>query len=337
VAQENSSQLSVPRRIDPDRRVVALTGASGFLGTELIKRLERDRRYRRVLAIDIACPNARLSKTDFHKLDLTQPGADAELARIFQSHGVDTVVHLAFLTRPSHNAAWAHELEAIGTMHVHNACAACTVHKLIQWSLTALFGPHEQNSFYLKDDEAMRGLPGSRFFSDKLEAERLARRFEAENPATVVTVLRTAAILGKRVDNFVSRYFSHAVVPTLMGHDPLVQLLGEDDAVSAFKLCLDADYRGRFNIAAKGVMPLHTIIALAGRFAFPVPHLAARSLTRLLWTAQALELPPQFLDFLRYFCVVETEPSLKQLGFAPTLDIQAVVRQFADGKAEGLA
>lgn len=322
------------RRIDPDRRVVALTGASGFLGTELIKRLEQDRRYRRVLAIDIVRPNTRLAKTEFHKLDLTQPGADAELARVFQSHGVDTVVHLAFLTRPSHNGAWAHELEAIGTLQVLNACGACSIHKLIQWSLTALYGPHEQNSFYLQNDEAMRGLPGSRYFTDKLEAERLARRFAAEHPSTVVTILRTAAILGRRVDNFISRYFSRPLVPTLMGFDPLLQLLGEDDAVSAFKLCLDADYRGHFNVAAKGVLPLQTVIALSGRLSLPIPHFAAKSLARLLWATQMVEAPPNFLDFLRYFCVVDTEPSLRQLGFAPSFDVRSVVRLFA-GDAAG--
>jgi len=299
--------------------------------TELIKRLERDRRYRRVLAIDIVRPNTRLTKTDFHKIDLTQPSADAELARLFQSHGVDTVVHLAFLTHPSHNALWAHELEAIGTLQVLNACAACSVHKLVQWSLTALFGPHQQNSFYLHDDDEMRGLPGSRYFTDKLEAERLTRRFAAENPSTVVTILRTAAILGQQVDNFVSRYFSHSVVPTLMGSNPLLQLLGEEDAVSAFKLCLDADYRGRFNIAARGILPLQTIIALSGRLSLPIPHLAAKSLAQLLWATQVVKAPPNFLDFLRYFCIVETEPSLRQLGFTPALNIQAVVRLFAEG------
>ena len=57
------------------------------------------------------------------KLDLTLPSADADMAAIVEREGVDTVLHAAFLSTPTHAHAWAHELEALGTMHVLNACA----------------------------------------------------------------------------------------------------------------------------------------------------------------------------------------------------------------------
>ena len=323
--------LTVQHRVDPDRRVVAITGASGFLGSELLQRFEKDRRYRQVIALDLAEPRPRLSKTAHHRVDLTQPGADADMATILERYRVDTVVHLAFLSRPTHNATWAHELEVIGTLNVLNACAARALHKLVCWSQTSLFGAHKANPTLLTDDEKMRGVPGSRFFTDKLEAERLARRFARENPATVVTILRTANILGRRVGNFFSRYLGHPVVPTLMGYDPLFQLIGEDDAVDAFKLCVDADFQGRFNIAAPGVLPLGTIVALTGRLSLPIPSPLVGPIAAMLWAAQLRETPPRFAEFLRHSCVVDTRPSEKELSYRPKKDIRQVVLEFAEG------
>ena len=55
----------------------------------------------------------------------------------------------------------------------------------------------------------------------------------------------------------------------MMGFDPLVQLLHEIDAIAAFKLAINRDVRGTFNIVADGVLPLSTVIKLAGRISPP--------------------------------------------------------------------
>lgn len=333
LGDDRQNKLTLQRRIDPDARIVALTGASGFLGRSLIDRLEADRRYKRILAIDLARPPTKLNKTTFCRVDLTQPTADADIARILKKERVDTMVHLAFLSRPTHNATWAHELEAIGTLHLLNACAACSLHKVIVWSLTALYGAREDNPCYLSHDSPLLGAPESRFFSDKLEAARLTERFARENPATVTTSLRTAPILGRRVNNWVSRLMSAPVVPTLLGYDPLVQLLGEEDAVNAFKVCVDADFNGAFSIAADGVLPLSTVIALAGRLPLPMLHALAKPLARALWITQLVDVPPSWLDFLRFACVADTSRSKRELAFFPLQDIRAVIQTFSEPRA----
>ena len=105
-------------------RVVAITGACTYLGGELLRRLAEDPRYDKVLALDIRPPAlAPDGKIEFIKLDLTQPTVDAELATLMARRKVDTFVHGAFLSHPTHAAEWAHELEDVGTMHVLNACA----------------------------------------------------------------------------------------------------------------------------------------------------------------------------------------------------------------------
>jgi UDP-glucose 4-epimerase len=319
----------VPRRtFDPEHRVVAVTGAHSFLGEQIIAQMEQDRRYSKVLAIDIRRPNIPMTKTQFHKVDLTLPNADGEVAHILKREKVDTLVHLAFLSKPTHNTTWAHELEAIGTYHVLNACSACKIHKVVMWSLTAIYGPSPLNPNFLTEDHRPAGVPGSRFFSDKLEAERLARRFRRENPATVVTVLRTASILGHEVHNYISNFLSMPVIPVMMGYDPLVQLLHEDDAVEVFKLTIDADFAGEFNVAGDGVLPLSTVLALSGRVALPVPHFLAYPMAKVFWMTQIFDAPPAYLDFLRYLCVADTSRVRRELGFAPRHDIRRIIADF---------
>src|SRR5215467_7565870 len=145
------------RAFDPDQRVVAVSGAYSFMGAELVKRLENDRRYYKVLAIDIRKPSFPLSKTQFHKIDLTLPTADAELATILKREGVETFVHAAFLSSPTHNSTWAHEFESIGTVHVLNACGEAKIRKFILWSSTVVYGAAPLNPNFLTEDAELRG------------------------------------------------------------------------------------------------------------------------------------------------------------------------------------
>jgi len=334
--KRRSSSLVLHTPFDPEHRVVAVTGAQSFLGTELIRLLEQDRRYVKILAIDIRKPEIPLIKTQFHKVDLTLPNADEAVAHVIMREKVDTLVHLAFLSKPTHNKTWAHELEAIGTMHVLNACSACKVRKVITWSLTALYGASPLNSNFLNEDHELRGIKGSRFFADKLEAERLARRYRTENPNSVVTILRTAHILGRRHNNYVSKFINLPAVPMMMGFDPLFQLLHEDEAVEVFKRCVDDDYNGVYNVASNGVLPLRTVLSLAGRPIIPLPHFGAYPLAQVLWMTQVLNVPPMYLSFLKYMCVADIAKITKKMGYKSRYHIKDIVLDFAgtSGKAK---
>lgn len=321
--------LTLAPRVDRDRRVIAVTGARSYLGTALLNALEADPRYARTIALDIQEPDLPLPKALFFQVDLTQPTADAELARILTQESVDTLVHLALLSNPTHNGTWAHELEAIGTMQVLNACAAAQLHKVVLRSWTALYGTHPQNPQAINEDSERRGIPGSRFFEDKLEAERLTLRYAEENPASVVTILRTAPITGPPVDSFTTRYLRRPLALRMAGYDPLIQLLDCEDAVRALKIALDADFPGVFNIAADGVLPLSTVLAMLGRPSIAVPYTAAVRMVHALWLAQLIDLPPSFLDFLRYICIADCTRAERVMGFRARRNIQQTIAHHA--------
>jgi UDP-glucose 4-epimerase len=310
-------------------RVVAVTGACTYLGGELLRRLEEDPTCTRVLALDVRPPAfGPGSKTEFVKIDLTQPTIDGELATLLDRHHIDTFVHGAFLSHPTHASEWAHELEDVGTMHVLNACAGVEPRRLVMVSTTLVYGAHPKNPNFLTEDADLRGHRDSRFVNDKVRAERQVQRFAKEHPDVEVAILRFAPILGPTVSNMYTRFLSRPLAPVMMGHDPLMQFVHEQDAGFALLRAVDSHATGAFNIVGKGVLPYTTVLALLGRVPLPLPKFLARQLTKVLWTTQLVGSPPSFLDFLQYLCVADGGKARRELGWAPQLSIQRTVLDF---------
>lgn len=324
-------ESSSSRAASTSGRVVAITGACTFLGTELVRRLEEDRRYRKVLLLDVREPPALAEgaqKTRFFPIDLTQPTIDAEIATLLDREQVDTVVHGAFLSHPTHASEWAHELEDVGTMHMLNACAAAEPARFVLVSSTMAYGADPANPNFLTEDAALRGHRDSRFINDKVRAETQALQFARAHPATRVTTLRFAPILGPTVSNLFTRFFSRPAAPVMMGHDPLLQFVHESDAAWALKLAVDRDVVGPFNIVGKGVLPYTTVLALMGRVPLPMPYLVARQMFKALWATQVFDSPPSLLDYLLYVCVADGSRAARELGYRPRFSIKRTLLDF---------
>jgi UDP-glucose 4-epimerase len=305
-----------------------VTGANTFLGRNIIGLLEEDDAVARVVVIDVKSPSSVGKKSVFYDVDLTQPAVESRAAEILHAEQVDTLVHLAFAENPTQATAWAHELESVGTMHVLAACRKHALSKLILRSGALVYGPHPSNPNFLVEDRALHGLHGAPFVNDKIDVENQVRKFAEERPQCRVTVLRMATLLGPTVDNYLARWLSRRFVPTVLGHDPLVQFLHEVDAVAALKLAIDREIAGTFNIVGDGVLPISTVVKLAGRFSVPIPYSVLRRLAALFWVAQLSEAPPAFVAALRYLCVADGARARSVLGFRPAYSTRDAVLDF---------
>lgn len=306
---------------------VVMTGAASFLGANLLKRLEADRTIENVVAVDLYKPPFPLKKARFYKLDLTTPTADADLAQILSAERCDTFLHLALLTNPSHNSSYAHELEAIGTMYVVSACEEARVRKAILGSTTMVYGAVPQNPNYLTEDHALAGGK-ARFIRDKVAAEHEFAGFAKRNPSTIVTVMRPGMILGPTVRNFWTRYFGRPVVPTIMGYDPLMQCVHESDVLDAYYKVIVEDHPGAWNIVAKGVMPISTVLGLSGRVKTPIPGPVFRAMARAAWSGGVGDMPPNMLDYLRFLWVADGEKAETKMGFVPKYTTRETLQSF---------
>ncbi len=298
-------------------KIIALTGTSGFVGGSLLRALEKNPRYHRLIAIDTRKPSVRTKKTKYYQLDLTETLADSKLLEIFEKENVDTVVHAAFPVSPPQDLAWAHELISVGTMYVLDACAAKKVRKLIIASTTEVYGAHSTNPNFLTEEHPLRGGFKSRFLKDKIEAENQALRFAKKNPDTVVTILRPCTILGPTVHNYKTSFLEPPVIVTVMGYDPLFQFVHEEDVVRAFMTAIEKNHPGVFNITGDGVLPLSQVLELSGKTVIPVPAPVLYPVVQAFWYLDIFSAPSSRLDFLKYLSVADGTKASEVLEFHP--------------------
>lgn len=307
---------------------IAITGASSFLGERILRRLIREGHGDDLVVIDVAEPSISEASIHFHKVDLTEPAADQAMLDLFKADGIDTVLHMAFFTNPRRDTTNAHELESIGTLAVLAAAAAASVKNFVMRSFTFVYGARGQNPALIRETTPLPPRSGLAWLQDKVEAEEHAALFAKRYPEMAVRVLRFAPLLGPHVRTFYSRIFDRRLVPTLLGYDPLLQLLHPDDAEEALFRAIFSAARGAINIAPRGVLPLASAIHLSGKVKAPVPHLAAYWAVDALYAAGLVEAPSGFIDYVRYPCVADGEKAKRDLDFVAKYSSREAVDRY---------
>lgn len=265
-------------------------------------------------------PPQQSSGIDFIQADIRNP----LLAELLKEEKVHTYVHLAFLdsARPSESAF---EFNVMGTMKVLSACAEAGVKHVVLKSSTLLYGAQPGNSAFLREDHPLNANRNFGTLRDLVEIENFVAAFRSQSPEVKLTVLRFAHILGPTVDSPLVRLLRDDTAPMLLGFDPVVQLVHEDDVTGTLVNAVIYDVPGTYNIAASGAMPLFKLTGLAGKFPVPVFHPIA-------YLGESF-LGPQFtaidFDYLRYSCVGDLQRMREDLEFKPAYVAEDVVREFA--------
>jgi UDP-glucose 4-epimerase len=303
---------------------VGLTGIASDLGRGLLPLLDADARVERIVGFDVADAPAGVGKLEMLRVDLTRPGSDEELTRAMLEARIDVLYHLAFVNSRVHGAAFAHELEVIGSMHMLAAAQATRLARLIVPSWTALYGARRDAPAAYTERHPLLGA-GVRFVTDRVEVERHVEAFAARNPQTRVVVLRFAPIVGPTADNPLTRLLRTRVVPTVLGFDPLWQVLDERDAARALHLALEGDAEGPFNVVGDAALPFSSLVRLSGGRPVPLPGPALRATIRLLETTGVASVPVPLLDYLRYSWLADGDRATRALHFRAQVPAAAAV------------
>jgi UDP-glucose 4-epimerase len=321
------------------RLKIAVTGTRGLLGGRLLAHLASDERCRRIVALDLMPPPARLDKARFYRVDFTDPVASTRIAEALERERVDVVVHLAFLQHPVRTAAYEHELEVLGTLQLFHAIRRIAREgsppHVVLASSTLVYGAHSTNPSFLVEESPLAAARDYAFVADKVDAERELATFQAET-GVAATVLRFAPVLAADASTLAARYFSLPAVPTILGFNPMIQMLAVDDALAGLVLAVEraAVIGGRgsrdvFNVVPSGVLPLHAAIRLCGRRAVPLVRFAANGMVDALFQAGLAMAPSAQLDYLQYPCVADGARAARELGFRPRFSTRECIADFA--------
>jgi UDP-glucose 4-epimerase len=319
-AQRQSRRPPPGEELEPPP--VLITGICGRLGKRLARRLHRELR---VIGIDRREFEGRPKDVQHYRFDIRRK----KTQDIFRQQKLAAVVHLGVMHDPRASQAEHHSWNVAGFQRLLEFVAQYDVPKLVVLSSANVYGPRPDNPQFLPEDAPLLGGAAFSEIRDLIEVDMLAQSFFWKRPETETVILRPVHIVGG-VRNAPSNYLRLNVIPTLMGFDPMIQVLHQDDVVSAIVAALRPTIRGIFNIAGPPPLPLSRLISLTGRQRLAIPHFLAQGIIKRLWQYRATSFPAPELDHIRYVCMVDDRRAREVLGYAPGHDIEATVRAVDD-------
>ncbi len=317
-----------------------VTGVARRLGGRFVRRVQRDPQVDRVVAVDAVAPEHDLGGADFVQADIRQPS----LARVLAESGADTVVHLDVTATAlgSGSRTTVKETNVIGTMQLLGACQKSpTVQRLVVKSSTNVYGAAPRDPAVFTENTPPKSLPSGGFAKDTVEVEGYVRGFARRRPDVAVCVLRFANILGPAAETPLTSYFDLPVLPTVLGYDPRLQFVHEDDVIEVLRIASHDPARGSlnsgtFNIAGDGALLLSQCSRRLGRPTVPLLLPAVTWAGSLVRTLGVTDFSPEQIRLLTHGRVVATDQMRETLGFRPAYTTAETFADFARSRGPGL-
>ncbi|QFZ21725.1 NAD-dependent epimerase/dehydratase family protein [Saccharothrix syringae] len=328
---------------------VVITGATGNVGTGVLRALAADREGHEVVGVCRRPPDhvPPYDGAAWVPCDLGDTSAPEVLAGAFA--GADAVVHLAWMFQPLRRGEQVHRTNYTGTLAVLEAAKRAGVPHVVQASSIAAYAPAARGVDPVDEDWPTTGVPGSVYGQGKAEVEALLRRFAEDNPDTVVSVVRptlvaqreaSASFLALFFDPITPRWLLRLVagggLPVLpLPADLRVQLVHADDVGDAVVRILRHRAPGAFNLAADTITA-KDLAHLAGARLLPIPGRLVRAAVGVLWRLHAVRMSPGWFDVGTRSPLVDTGRARAELSWVARVSSLDAAREQLAGLADGV-
>ena len=312
---------------------VVVTGATGNVGTSVLRALAADPRVDEIVGVARRPPRWQNPRTRWVTADVvTSP-----LEPVFD--GADAVIHLAWLIQPSHDADALRAVNVDGSRRVFEAAARAGVGALVHASSVGVYSPGPKDR---RVDESWPhgGVPSSFYSRHKAEAEHLLDGLDGE---LRVVRLRPGLIFKREAASEIRRLFIGPLLPSPLVHPrwipvlPLpaglaLQAVHADDVGEAYRLAATSpDARGAYNVAAEPVLDAAELGRVLDARPLPVPSRPVRALAKATWRARLQPTPPGWLDMGLGVPLMDSTRARDELGWAPRHSASDALRELLDG------
>jgi UDP-glucose 4-epimerase len=308
---------------------VLITGISGYIGQRLLARLNDLPEISSIVGTDIRPPAARSAKLRFYRRSILEPLEDVLL-----DNRVESVVHLAFVLKPTHRQKEAGQVDVEGASKLLEACRRAKIRQFLYLSSHTVYGAFPDNPPGMKEDHCLRALSGFQYAEDKIKVEKLLRDFSLAHPDIRSTVLRTVPVIGPRAAHTISTVMMQ--LPCMMrlrGYDPPMQFVHEDDVVNLVQSLVVRPVPGVFNVAGSGEIKYSEIARLAGKKMMVIPEKMVRPLLSFSWKLRLQsQSPPVGLEFIKYPPLVNTAALESAVNFHFRYSTSEAVASFLEKK-----
>lgn len=300
-----------------DPKVVIVTGICGRLGQRLARRLHR---RCRVIGLDRRPFSGRPKDVEHHEIDLRR----RRVKELFRHERVDALVHLGIMHNPRGSSDEHHTWNLAGFQKLMEYAELFGVSKVVLLSSANVYGPRPDNPQFLTEEAPLMGAGRFSEIRDLVELDMYAQSHVWRSAGVEVVVLRPTHILGV-VHNAPSNYLRLRRAPTILGFDPMVQVVHQDDVLQAIELALAPGVRGVYNVAGPPGARLSKLLETLGRTAVPIPASLARFGLKGLFRWKLASFPAPQLDFIRYVCMVDDSKARRDLGYEPRFGLAATL------------
>ena len=325
---------------------IAITGASGNVGTALLRRLARDAgpSGHEVVGICRRLPAAGeppYAGVDWRSVDIAGPGARATLTEAFT--GVDAVVHAAWLVQPQRNPPELARVNLLGSRNVFAAAVAAGVPHLVHMSSIGTYAPHPADDSRVDESWPATGIPPSQYSREKAVCEAELDTLEQEHPQLRVARIRPGLVFQHDSGSEIARYFAGALLPArLLRRVPLpvlplprgvrVQVIHADDLADALARVLERGASGAFNLADEPVLGGRDLgAALKASRLVAVNRAVARAFVAASFHARVHTVQPGWYDLAMGVPVMDTSRARNELGWQPVHAARDVLVELLEG------
>ncbi len=224
VAKKAGAKKSRRTKARDDRPLVLVTGAAGGLGRLVCRKLHR--RYR-VCGVDRRPFPDRPKDIEHLRIDLRRKSAATAIKKMKPA----AIVHLGVIHNPHAGEAFRFNLE--GTAQLLRVAEDIEVDKFVYLSSANLYGPSATSSGFLTEEAPLMGAGRSPEVRDLISLDMMVQSLFWKRPASETVILRPVHIVGPHLRNAPSKFFRLNRIPTILGFDPMIQLVHELDLVDA--------------------------------------------------------------------------------------------------------
>ena len=318
---------------------IAVTGATGNIGTALLRRLEQAGGHP-VVGLARRLPEQGAEQgamVEWRSVDLSTDASLETLREAFD--GVDAVVHLAWLFQPSHDLNQLAETGIGGTRRVLQAVADAGVPHLVHMSSMGAYSPKTDDR-PVDESWPTEGVPTSRYSRHKSAAERLLDAHERAGHDTLVTRVRPGIVGQRSAGSALLRYGVPGLVParavTLLPVLPMdrglrMPMVHSDDVADALVRILEQRPGGAFNLAAEPPITAERIAEVLGARLVHVPSSVVRAAMSAAWHLHLQQVDTGWLDMGFALPLLDTTRAQQELGWTPTHDAVSVFREVVEG------
>jgi nucleoside-diphosphate-sugar epimerase len=323
---------------------IVITGASGNVGTALLRRLTRaDADHDLIGVVRRPPPSTGIyASVQWEALDL----ADADAATVLRPvlEGADAVVHLAWGFQPTRNTEYLTRTGVGGTTAVLEAAHACGVGHLLHMSSV---GAYAAGRYGERVDESWltSGIPSSPYSRDKSAAETLLDEYERANGAGAVPItrMRPGFIVQRAAASALMRYALPDYLPMLavpllpvlpLDRGLCIPIVHADDVAEAFASAIERRATGPFNLAAEPPLNRDDVAKVLGAKPIHIPSVLLGLLADVSWRARLQPVDRGWLDMAYSVPLLDCARAKTHLNWEPAWSATAALADVIDGVGE---